>query len=382
MSKQKLSHSSVRTFTECARKYDFHYNKRLRGRNIHGALLYGSSIDLALNHLVETKDLNESIKIFDKSFNNQFINGVSTYLPLATNVVYSVKDFDVDLLKEEDYQHYEKVQLEFGKMGSQYSDPDVELKKLVELKKQGGFGKFTKQQKQIYNLINWLSLRRKGHVMLQSYATKVLPRIKRVIAVQKKSELVNDQGDSVVYIIDLIVEWEDGKIYLMDNKTSSIDYEEDSAMKSQQLVLYYHAEKEESKLDGVGFIVLNKNILKNRVKICSICGYDGSGARHKTCSEMVTFKEMNSNKVEVIRCNGGWKETVSPECFIKVIINKVPPATEDLVLETFDSVNTAIKTGNFPPNLNACGNTNFQCTYYNKCHFGSDEDLIDMKEKK
>lgn len=365
----KLSHSSVRLFTECPRKFFYHYVQRLRGKNIHGALLYGSSIDLALNHLLETKDLNASIKIFDKSFNNQFINNVPTYLPLATNVVYSVKDFDADLLKEEDHDYYRKVQLELGYKGESQAE---ELKKLVELKKQVGFGKFTKEQKQIYNLINWLSLRRKGHVMLQSYAIKVLPRIKKVIAVQKKSELLNDQGDSVVYIIDLIVEWEDGKIYLMDNKTSSIDYEDDSAMKSQQLVLYYHAEKEENKLDGVGFIVLNKNILKNRVKICSKCGFDGSSTRHKTCN----------NEIEENRCGGEWKETISPECFIKVIINKVPPATEDLVLETFDGANTAIKTGNFPPNLNACGNSNFLCTYYRKCHYGDDEDLVYLNENK
>jgi hypothetical protein len=55
----------------------------------------------------------------------------------------------------------------------------------------------------------------------------------------------------------------DGKVYIIDNKTSSSIYTWDSPMRSQQLILYYHALKEKYKADGVGFIVMYKQIKKN-----------------------------------------------------------------------------------------------------------------------
>jgi hypothetical protein len=81
-------------------------------------------------------------------------------------------------------------------------------------------------------------MRRKGIVMIESYDKFIMPKIKNTLAVQHKASLTNEDGDSVVQYVDLIVEWTDGRRILMDNKTSRVVYAPDSAGVSQQLISY------------------------------------------------------------------------------------------------------------------------------------------------
>lgn len=362
----KISHSSIRIYTECPRKYKLWYKNRYRPKNIHGALLVGSSVDNGLNSLLENRDLNEAIKVFDKSFRFQNINNIPTYLPKSTNIVYSKRDFDAELLKKDDFDEYYKFKNEIEYNPDTSLEQDIE--KFQKAKENKGFDNLTHKEKQLYNMINWLSIRRKGHIMIRDYHKIVLPKIKGVVSVQKRGKIENNNGDTLSYILDLVVDWEDGKRYLIDNKTSALEYEKDSAMKSQQLILYYHAEKEEMGLNAVGFIVMYKNILKNRKKICKSCNKDGSGQRHKTCDNLIDNK----------RCNGEWLEEINPECKIDIILNDVPEATENLVIQTFDEANEGIKKESFGPNLNACGNENFKCAFYNYCWHGKKDDIIEL----
>lgn len=356
-------------YTECPRKYYYHYKERLRSKEYKSFFLYGSAIDMALNHLLETKNLKEAIAKFDKSFRYNFINNVGTYMPEATNVVYAKGDFDEELLKDEDIEKYKEL---MGKLALWPETPIKDTyKSLIDQKAEKGFWKLTEDQRKLYSTINWLALRRKGHVMIESYYKKIIPRIKEVIKVQGRTKLTNTDGDSLIGILDLIIRWEDGKIYLMDNKTSARDYADDSAARSQQLIGYYHSVQEEYDLDGIGYFVMYKNILKNRVKICSSCGKDGSGQRHKTCDAVI----------EGSRCGAPWNESISPECDIEVIVDKVSQAAEDLVLETFDRANEGIKNEHFGPNLNACGSGDFRCPYFNKCWKGTNDELIQVEKK-
>ena len=174
---------------------------------------------------------------------------------------------------------------------------------LQDKKSTNGYNALSQEEKEILNLANWLCLYRKGLVMLKAYSEQVLPKIKEVLAVQKSIEIENNDGDKLIGFIDLIVETTDGKRYVLDNKTSSIQYDANSPQRSQQLILYYHITKEEYKLDGVGFVVMYKHILKNKKKTCSKCGNDGTGKRHKTCDV----------ETETGRCNGNWDEVLNPE---------------------------------------------------------------------
>jgi hypothetical protein len=364
----RLSHSSVRMYSECGRKYYYHYVKKLRPRTLHGALLFGSALDNALNQLLKTKNHSEALAVFEKAWETQDINKVPTYLPHATNVAYSPKDFDFELLTKEDYQTYITFKIEQGLDASNTIEADYSY--IMEKKGKQGFKSLEEIEKKSLNLINWMSLRRKGQIMLKSYESKVLPKIKDVLAIQKKSTIKNEEGDEIVLYLDFIVELHDGTRWILDNKTTSIEYEPDSPMKSQQLILYYHSEKDEFKLDGVGFVPIYKQILKNRVKTCSACQFDGTGARHKTCPSEVTGK----------RCNAPWIESIDPEARIEMLLNRVPEAAESLVIETFDESNQGIKKGAFAPNLGACGspNTGWMCPFYNKCWKGQDDDLTQV----
>lgn len=368
----RLSHSAVNTYTTCGKKYYYHYIKKLRPKVIHGALLFGSALDRAVNELLEKKDLEEAIKLFDKSYRYQPINNVPTYIPDSPNVVYSTRDFDWELLEEEDIEEYNKTRKkaelpDIKTLESIKTDFDY----ITDLKAKHGLNKLSDHEKLLLAKANWLAMRRKGHIMLTSYHKKVLPKIKTLLSVQKTINLENQEGDKVTGFLDFAVEWDDGRRYILDNKTSYMEYEPDSAMKSQQLILYYHAEKEELKLDGVGFIVLYKQINKNRVKKCSVCKFDGSGSRHKTCS----------NEVDGVRCNGAWIEKIKPEARIDFILNDVPESAENLVLQTFDEANQGIKKQAFGPNLGACMAYGSPCAYYNLCWKGKDEELVDMDKK-
>lgn len=382
----RVSHSAVATYAECGKKYRLHYIDRLRSKVISGALLFGSSIDHALNLLIKEKNLEESIKLFDKSFRFQNINNEGTYIPNSTKVVYSERDFDFDLLTQDDIKKIVELKVKNG-MGES-DDIKSNMEYLRSLKKEKGIKGFTFEEHQLYSFANWSALRQKGILMLKEYNENIIPKIKEVLAIQKSINITNGDGDTIIGYIDLIVKWEDDKVYIMDNKTSTREYEPDSAMRSQQLILYYHATKEEYKANGVGFIVMSKVINKNKTKQCEKCGKDGTGQRHKTCDNLIadtTNPDYNINgddKTIGKRCNGAWIETIKPKAFITTILNEVNEAAENLVIEAFDEANQGIKNKTFNPNLKACGShKDFLCQFYKKCWTGSDEDLIQLENK-
>lgn len=371
----KLSFSSIKMFSECGQKYDYHYNHKIRSKWFHTALAFGSAVDEALNDLLLNKDLEKAIGIFDKKWAFQYVNGKYTDLALSPSIVSSDSDFDADLLTDED-----KIKLtDYFK-----KDWDIVFGELVDKKKQLGWKQFTDKERSDYNYVVWHSLRRKGLIMLASYEKKILPRIMKVIAVQHSATLENDEGDIVQQYLDLVVQWEDGSILLLDNKTSARDYEEDSAGRSPQLISYYHKAKEQFGVEAVGFIVMHKNIQKNKTKLCHKCGFDGTESRSKTCpQEFPGLVIKRGKEVEgMIRCDGEWKVTINPECYMQVVINRVTEAAEDLVLSTFDDASEGIKKGHYYKNLSQCKQGSIICPYYAKCWTGSDEDLVLIDSEK
>lgn len=377
----KISHSSIRTYSECGLKYKYHYLHRLRQSVISGALLFGSAYDKALGALRDTGSLDQAKEQFLKSWSFQDINGKYTQLSRSTSVVYAQKDYDSDLIfeaNEKDFTNLFKQEKSLKQLTAFYR----------ELKKEKGFAGLTEEQKIIYNYGHWICLLNKGLIMLEGYHKHIFPRIKKTHAQQKQISIKNSEGDEITGYIDFIATLDDGKCYILDDKTSSMEYDSDSAMQSPQLILYFHAEKENYKAHGVGFIVSYKQLLKNKKKVCTICNFDGSGGRHKTCPNEVVEPAVKQTDGEVLvpkmgrRCNGEWKETIAPEARFDVILNEVPESAEALVMETFDLSAEGIKKEVFTPNLNACGNGDWTCPYKKLCWKGKDEELIVLPERK
>lgn len=382
--KTKLSHSSLNKYLQCPRLYKHHYLDRLRGKTTSGALLIGSAIDKSLNNLLETKSLESAIKVFDSEFEFGYINNKKIHLPNSELITYAKKDLDLELLTEEDYKRFKDFDKELWVKNAPNSSNkellESEYNYIARLKEEKGFENLCSGMKQEYNLVNWMCLKRKAHIMLKAYKEKVLPKIKKVIDVQKRILVTGKTCDEIECYIDLIVELDDGKKYVLDNKTSGIEYDENEAATSQQLIMYYYAcNKEGMNLDGVGYVVMYKNIQKNRIKICEKCGYNGTGGRHKTCDNEVQVKSIAGPGN--IRCNGIWKETIDPECKIDIILNKVTRPAQNLIIQSFIGANEGIKAGVFPPNVDSCMKFGNKCVYYEKCWSDKEDNLIKLEDK-
>lgn len=365
MSKINLSHSACSKYQMCGYSYKLHYIDKIRPRLTHAALLFGSALDNALNELlVSTGELPE--KIFKDSFEWGQVNNVHTYLPTNTKVVYANSDMDYDLLDEALFQSLEP----FKEMSLAEA---IDSYRIIEKKKKAiGFDLLPKDEKILFNALNWCCLHAKGLLMLDGYRKQVMPRIKSVLAVQRKVELSNADGDGIVGYVDLVADIEGEGVCVLDNKTSSRDYEADSVILSPQLSLYLHILEEEFKTRKCGYIVLNKHIIKNKKKVCKQCGHDGSGSQFKTCN----------NTIDKKRCNGEWTETISPEVKIQFIVDEIPEQTENIVMSNYDEVADAIKKNTFTRNLSMCSNYfGGKCPYFQLCYYNKKTDLIELKEK-
>lgn len=208
----RLSHSSKNTFLECPRKYFNHYFRKLRTVNEGSALVFGDAIDQGLNHLLEHKNLEEAIKVFEAAWN-----------------------------------------VRRDEQNIKYSKADLQEELIVDLTPRNEKDK------------SWLSLNEKGKILLKEYNEQVIPLFSEVIKIQIEDVLPNEQGDELVIKTDFVAKMkEDGRTILFDNKTSSVKYEKDSVQKSDQLGTYYEALKDQYKLDACGYIVIPKKINKKK----------------------------------------------------------------------------------------------------------------------
>ena len=70
----KISNSAVNIYSTCSKKYYLHYVSRLRAKTVSSALIFGSTLDKALNQLVQDKNLDAAKNLFLAAFTNSEIN--------------------------------------------------------------------------------------------------------------------------------------------------------------------------------------------------------------------------------------------------------------------------------------------------------------------
>jgi PD-(D/E)XK nuclease superfamily len=207
----------------------------------------------------------------------------------------------------------------------------------------------------------WACLRIKGRILLEAYKSEIYPKITEVHSVQK--ELDGRPG-----VLDAVVTIDGYGPLLVDHKTSGQPYKSDAIESSTQLALYSHTEK----IDTVAFIVLNKTIRFN--KTCSKCGYDGSFTSHKTCP---------SDSPTSGRCHGVFNKSVDTSKVIQLIVGKSPILTKQMIVDSMEQVEKAIKAKIYPRNLTACGRMYGKpCPYINKCWGNKDDGLETIEETK
>jgi hypothetical protein len=331
----KLSFSAVQKYIKCGKLYNLHYNHNIREKTKGSALLFGTAIDDALNVLLNEpkRPFNEILSAYKDKWSYQEINGVNEDLARSTNVVYYNGDFDVDVLNDDDIFIIFK---ELENLGYEFDHKNLEKlhNELTQAKRDKVFGD---DEKKIFNFISWYSLFKKGEMILEAYKEQILPRIKRVISIQKYFSVKNEVEDELIGFIDMIAEWEDGRIIRFDHKTSSTKYKDESVKESEQLATYTIATEDQHKEKTAGFIVFLKTIRKKKL----------------------------------------------PRVQIQVIIDEVPIELENKVLDQYDEACQNIKNGVYNANLQSCEDERgFKCAYYKLCHQNGDMDGLIQLDKK
>lgn len=346
----RLSHSQINRFLNCEQSWVHHYRNGWRPIEIGSALVFGSAIGKAIEHIlrdVPTQLVPNEYEAFDINWTYQEINGKKINLKDSNDVSYSKNDIDYDLLT---------------------SDEIVECSGNSQL-------------------ACWYSLRHKGHLMIDTFKKDILPLITKIYSLEEKIELTNEEGDSSIGYSDLVCDMKGwNKPIILDFKTAAREYVEDSVRNSVQLSQYIHVLGEKYNTRLAGYCVFLKNIEKEKKKVCNECGHN-SNSSHKTCNNEIyesidgSVIILNETKVHKVRCNGEWTTTLNKRAAFQIIVDTIPEETEDFVVENIENICNSIKSGVFTKNVNSCFDNGWgrACEFQKLCWTGSNEGLVKIE---
>lgn len=347
-----LPHSARQKYDTCPRMYYLHYRERLRPTELSSTLLFGIAIDTAAEEYLKTRNRELCRQKFRDMWNEQEQDGKTIEISSSLDVKYANADLDIELIPQSYHESLIK---------------DTPFKTLSDLVKDGT------QTERIAGA-NWYSLFYKGALMLKGFMDWVDENVEEILGTQVAIELEDDEGNKVPGLADFVmkVKGYDNPI-LVDLKTSARYYERGSVKESEQLALYFFYLKQAKfpDMERAAYLVLNKQIKKNRKKTCLKCGTVTNG-REKTCA---VGEKKN-------RCKGDFHVDISPEAVVQYIHDEIP---EGFIQDTINKFNISvegIKAERFEPCWDVCDNYyGRKCPFYNYCHGGSMEGLV-KKERK
>jgi hypothetical protein len=323
MTFNKYSFTSLTKFKECGYAFKLHYLDKIRPTEEPGALAFGGAIDKAFTAMLIPGE---------KSAEQVFLEEWTADKILTGNEKFSKSDTDLDLLDE-----IEK-----------------------------GFGN--------ENTNAFLSLKAKGLIILKALREKLLPKIEKVYGVQVPIELKNQdgEGDSFIGFIDFIIKLQGyDKPIIGDLKTTTVKYEADSVKKSPQLTAYTYAKGSEFNTNLAGFFVASKKITKTRHQTCTVCGFQDTNSRAKSCTNEAPK-----------RCGGQWDVRLTFDADVSILVDEIGEEQENEVLNSIDESHALIKQGVFEQNFQSCINKyHRKCPYYALCHEGKMDGLVVKGEK-
>jgi hypothetical protein len=324
----KLSYSQLNLFDECSYKWKLSYLDGLKTSEINSPLFFGSALDASFEYLLLSKkeDLTEEeltllttktvYEVFDLAMNVQ--DGKT--LPDNPDCFYFASDFDPELLTIKDLAELKKYDSEV----TDYFLFFNQCRELIKAKKP-----LPLLDQKLHNLMCWMSLYRKGLLMIDEYKKTIIPQIHRVYAIQKNIHLENHSGDIIRGKIDFIASFVDNpeEKTICDNKTASQPYPDDSVANSLQLAIYCESEK----IDMAAFIVAEKKVRKK-----------------------------------------------DPKVRVNIIKDKVSEASYEKAFAKVDEVLHNINAGNFhkKDNQKDCFSFGRKCSYFKLCWFNNSEGLV------
>lgn len=352
----KLSHSGRSKYDHCSEMYNLHYIQRIRPAGTTSALVFGSAIDKAAENYLLEGNRDHAINIFKLDWNKLQEQS-------HTEVEFHVNDFDHELINQSDNESIIK---------------DTVYATASDLVEAG-------ENKERIKLANWYSLYRKGLILIDAFMNWVDNNVEEVLETQSEVELVDDNGDEIIGKPDAVLKMKGYEAPLLtDFKTSARYYERDSVKKSEQLSIYffYLTNTRYPTMKRSAYLVLSKNIKKNRVKTCLKCGAVTEG-REAACAEKVDGFTAKTNKPTKVRCNGDFSVVINPEASIQFINDAIPQQMIDDTIAKFATAIARINEGDFEKNLDGCANYYGRpCPYFNYCHNDRDMTGLIKKEEK
>ena len=366
----RLSHSAAGKYELCPAQYKLHYIDRIRSDKLGSALLFGSAIDEALNVLLATKmdtpaenatdDLDRLKKGFDYHMTYQMVGEEFLDVRTLHYIEYFGSDFDPNILTSKelgslsDYIKNAGYIKDPNDQSSGEPDPIDLYNEIKEYIKDGATIQPTDQS--YYNYASWLSLQRKGHLMLEHYKEEIMPKIKRVTSIQREVDLPNEEGDELIGFIDFegeLFDYEDLGVITIDNKTSSSNYRKADINDKGQLLVY-----DEETENGYGaYIVLLKKVAIRKEKTCKTCGTMTIRAVKK-CPEGETPKT---------RCNGEMEVVEFPYIKSQILVDQIDDDKKSLHFDTLCGILEGIQNKEFAQNRDNCFQFGRKCCYYDYC---------------
>jgi hypothetical protein len=279
-----ISHSKVELFNTCGFKYKLKYIDKLEADKTYTPLLFGGAVDQALNYLlIQTK-------------NNKPID------------MHHAKSILID----EMYKWSGQNELVFFKSEM----PEDEF---IE-------GDYEGNQIRVWNYLCKI-----GQMMLDVYVEEIIPLFDSIVDVQITKNIKNEDGDNLVLIMDFIGKLKDGRILVVDNKTSGDikkAYPKTAVKNSQQLAIY--TEHMDSRL--AGYIALSK--------------------------------KLKDGKIE-------WK----------MVVDEVPEEQSQKAFDKIDSTLRSIKNNEFDKNPKSCFSFGRKCEYWDMCKKDDSTGLVKRGDK-
>lgn len=287
--------------------------------------------------------------------------GKTTIIYDNDKIAYAHADFDEMVLGPQDLERMTEWATELKLDGTN----PVALYKSIAKDKKNPYKRTSSEELKYFNRTSWLSLMKKGEILIESFKDQFLPRVKKVHAVQKETKL-GDGTHSIMGVIDMVIELEGyDKPIIFDLKTSAQPYTPDKIDITEQLTLYLAMEGANYQTNLAGYVILVKNIPKETVAVCKNCQHI-KDSRHQTCN----------NVVNDVRCNGEWdsKTLLKPE--VQVMIAEKSEAQINDLLNDYNNVIHAMDQNIIYKNMDKCSNWfGSKCQYYALCHEGKMDGL-------
>lgn len=352
------SHSQSQTYIQCPQHWKNRYKEGLTSKTDGAALAFGSAMDKAVELILTKKPRAEYEPAFEKLFYST-VDRSQNYVPIFDSKIieYYASDFDEYVLTEEDRDSLDVWQKDLKL--TKWASTGVNAFKEIAKVEKNPHRELHQDAKTFYNRACWLSLKRKGLMLLNAFEEQFMPKVTKVHDIQKYIHLKDDStGDKIIGYIDFVAEIEGyDKPIIFDLKTSSRAYNQSKIEQSDQLTLYIAMEGNSYETDLVGYVVLVKNIKRVETATCNKCGHTKVSS-HKTCNNEVNGK----------RCGGTWDEsfTLAPE--VQVMVQSKSEEQVRIALEDQANIVEAMKRNIIYRNTAKCSDWyGGKCPYYDVC---------------